>query len=132
MHTLEIQSDIAKISEVEALIDKVCADHNVNEDLYGNILIAVTEATNNAIVHGNGKAIDKKVVLSVDKIEKGIVFSVLDEGPGFNYENLPDPTAPENIEKPDGRGIFLMKNLSDKIEFFENGSKVNITFVFDE
>ena len=132
MHTLEIQSDIASISEVEALIDKVCADHHVNEDLYGNILIAVTEATNNAIIHGNSKETSKKVVLNVNKSSDEIIFSVEDEGEGFNFENLPDPTAPENIEKPDGRGIFLMKNLSDKIEFFENGSKVNITFVLNE
>ncbi len=129
MHTLEIKSDIASISEVEALIDKVCADHEVSEDLYGNILIAVTEATNNAIVHGNCKDLDKKVCLNVDRVEGDIVFTVVDEGNGFNYDSLPDPTAPENIEKPDGRGIFLMKNLSDKIEFLENGSKVNITFV---
>ncbi len=132
MHTLEIQSDIAKISEVEALIDKVCADHKVNDDLYGNILIAVTEATNNAIVHGNSKESSKKVRLHVNKGDGEIVFSVEDEGKGFNFEDLPDPTAPENLEKPDGRGIFLMRNLSDKIEFFENGSKVNITFVLNE
>jgi len=132
MHTLEILSEIDKISEVEALIDKVCSDHSVNEDLYGNILIAVTEATNNAIIHGNHKESSKRVKLNVDKIDKEIIFSVEDEGSGFDFNDLPDPTAPENIEKPDGRGIFLMKNLSDKIEFFENGSKVNITFVLHE
>ncbi len=132
MHTLEITSDISNINEVEALIDKVCADHNVSEDMYGNILIAVTEATNNAIVHGNKKQNTKKVKIFVDKENKEIVFSVVDEGQGFDFSNLPDPTAPENIERPDGRGIFLMNNLSDKIEFLENGSKVNITFVLYE
>jgi serine/threonine-protein kinase RsbW len=68
----------------------------------------------------------------VDKVTKEVVFSVFDEGGGFDFTDLPDPIAPENIEKPNGRGIFLMKNLSDKVEFFDNGTKVCITFVVNE
>ena len=129
MHNLVINSDIKNISEVEKLIDNVCEDLNLSEDIYGNILIAVTEAVNNAIVHGNGKSEDKKVKVFVEKNENKVIFTVEDEGEGFDFENLPDPTAPENIEKPDGRGIFLMKNLSDEVGFDRNGSKVSITFV---
>ena len=132
MHKLEINSDISNISEVEQLIDTVCEDLKLSEDNYGNILIAVTEAVNNAIIHGNKNNPNKKVKIIVDKMTKEVVFSVYDQGGGFDFTNLPDPTAPENIEKPDGRGIFLMKNLADKVEFFENGSKVCITFVIDE
>ncbi|MFD1553026.1 ATP-binding protein [Putridiphycobacter roseus] len=132
MHILKIKSEITNISQVESLIDNVCADLNISEDLYGNILIAVTEAANNAIVHGNAQNADKGVEFIVDRLNNELVFSVTDEGNGFDYDQLPDPTAPENIEKPDGRGIFLMKNLSDKIEFLENGSKVNITFALHE
>ena len=131
MHNLVINSDIKNISEVEKLIDNVCEDLNLSEDIYGNILIAVTEAVNNSIIHGNKNDLSKKVTIEViqsnNKTE--VVFTVWDEGEGFDFNNLPDPTAPENIEKPDGRGIFLMKNLSDKVEFFNNGSKVSITFV---
>ena len=100
----------------------------LNEDHYGNILIAVTEAVNNAIIHGNGNNEDKKVKVDVETGEDRVVFIVADEGSGFDFNNLPDPTAPENIEKPDGRGIFLMKNLSDEVNFDLNGSKVSITF----
>ncbi len=132
MHKLEINSDISNISEVETLIEKVCEDFNLSEDYYGNILIAVTEAVNNSIIHGNKNNIQKKVTITVNKITKEIVFSVFDEGVGFDFNNLPDPTAPENLEKPDGRGIFLMKNLSDKVEFFNNGAQVNITFIINE
>jgi len=60
------------------------------------------------------------------------VFSIVDQGGGFDFTNLPDPLLPENLEKPNGRGIFLMKNLSDKIEFFDEGRKVCITFVVNE
>ena len=132
MHKLEISSDIVNVSEVESLIDKVCEEFALNEDNYGNILIAVTEAVNNAIVHGNKNNPTKKVEVAVNKEIKEIIFTVIDEGEGFDFNNLPDPTAPENLEKPDGRGIFLMKNLSDKVEFFDNGTKVCITFVINE
>lgn len=129
MHSIEIRSDLKFMSEVELLIDQVCEDLKLNEDYYGNILIAVTEAVNNAIIHGNHNEEDKKVKVDVEQADKKVVFTVLDEGKGFDFRNLPDPTAPENIEKPDGRGIFLMKNLSDEVNFDLNGSKVSITFV---
>lgn len=128
MHKLEIGSDLKYMLEVEGLIDEVCSSYELNEDHYGNILIAVTEAVNNAIVHGNLNDEDKKVTIEANKQDKEVVFIISDEGKGFDYTNLPDPTAPENIEKPDGRGIFLMKNLSDEVSFDLNGSKVSITF----
>jgi len=132
MHKLEIKSDVSNISEVEKLIDIVCEDLKLDEDNYGNILIAVTEAVNNAIIHGNQNNPNKLVEISVDKITNEAIFSITDQGGGFDFTNLPDPTAPENLEKPDGRGIFLMKNLSDKVEFFDEGRKVCITFVVNE
>ena len=57
-----------------------------------------------------------------------VSFTVKDEGSGFNYDSLPDPTNPENIEKPNGRGVFLMRNLADKVSFEDNGSKVILDF----
>lgn len=129
MHSIEIGSDLKYLKEVELLIDTVCEDLKLNEDHYGNILIAVTEAVNNAIIHGNGNNEDKKVKVDVETGDDKVVFIVADEGSGFDFNNLPDPTAPENLEKPDGRGIFLMKNLSDEVDFDLNGSKVSITFV---
>ncbi|MBD3639047.1 MAG: ATP-binding protein [Crocinitomicaceae bacterium] len=129
MHSIEIGSDLSNIPEVESLIDRVCEDLSLNEDYYGNILIAVTEAVNNAIIHGNRSEESKRVKVEATNNNGAVVFSVEDQGEGFDFENLPDPTAPENIEKPDGRGIFLMKNLSDDVKFELNGSKVSITFV---
>lgn len=129
MHSIEIGSDLKFMTEVELLIDTVCEDLKLNEDHYGNILIAVTEAVNNAIVHGNHSDEDKMVKVGVSKEEEKVIFTVADEGKGFDFSSLPDPTSPENIEKPDGRGIFLMKNLADEVNFGLNGSKVSITFV---
>lgn len=128
MHRIEIASSLSNITKVEALIDRVCDELGLNEDFYGNILIAVTEAVNNAIVHGNQSVESKQVTIEVDYEGTNLTFNVIDTGEGFDFQNLPDPTAPENIEKPDGRGIFLMKNLSDEVNFDLNGSKVSITF----
>ena len=132
MHSIEIGSDLKFMTEVELLIDTVCEDLKLNEDHYGNILIAVTEAVNNAIVHGNHNDEEKKVKVEVKKDTGKVIFMISDEGNGFDFTNLPDPTAPENLELPDGRGIFLMKNLSDEVAFDLNGSKVSITFASED
>ena len=126
--SLSIPSDFGSISKVEVLIDDVCAKLQVNEDYYGNVLIAVTEAVNNAIQHGNQMREDLNVDLAVGDKETDFCFSVKDYGDGFDFDNLPDPTAPENIEKEDGRGIFLMRSLSEGVEFTNGGTNVDIYF----
>ena len=124
--SLELESKPESVTQVELMVDKVCADLGVNEDFYGNVLIAVTEAVNNAINHGNKCDSQKMVKVVVGNTDADIVFEVADEGPGFDFENLPDPTAPENIEMEHGRGIFLMKNLADSVEFDNGGKSVTI------
>jgi serine/threonine-protein kinase RsbW len=126
---IEFESVIDNINEVEKLVDDVCARFHVKEDFYGEILISMTEAVNNAIVHGNKLNKDLKVKVTFDIVdEKVLRFTVEDEGPGFDYEHLPDPTAPENIEKPHGRGVFLMRQLSDRCEFLDEGRIVVLDF----
>lgn len=125
---LTFSSTTANIAIVENLVDELCETHSIKEDFYGNILIALTEAVNNAIVHGNKLDADKQVRVAVSHSGEVLKFTIQDEGPGFDYDNLPDPTAPENIEKPNGRGVFLMKNLADRCEFLEDGTIVSLEF----
>ena len=125
---ISFESVAENIYIVENLIDEICETLNVNEEYYGNILISLTEAVNNAMVHGNKLDSQKKVLVTVKSDETSIHFTISDEGPGFDYDNLPDPTAPENIEKPNGRGVFLMKNLADGCNFEENGRIVELEF----
>jgi len=125
---LNISSSAENMRLVERLVEDVCEVFNVNEDNYGNILIAVTEAVNNAIYHGNRGNPDKKIHIAFESGDNNIKFLVEDEGNGFDYKNLPDPTDPANIDKPNGRGVFLMKNLADKVEFNNNGQQVSLTF----
>ncbi|MBL4586635.1 MAG: ATP-binding protein [Flavobacteriales bacterium] len=126
--SLNFNSKADNIIIAEKLVDDVCAKFKVNEDYYGNILIAVTEAVNNAINHGNRQNPEKKVHLDFMGENSSLKFVVTDEGEGFDHENLPDPTDPANLEKISGRGVFLMRNLADEVEFSENGTKVEMLF----
>lgn len=133
MNSLKIQipSIIENIRIVESFIDNVKEKYNLDDDIYGNIMIAVTESVNNAIKHGNKLDSKKNVVLSCSFEENKILFSVEDSGDGFDVNDLPDPTAPERIEEAGGRGIFLMKHLADEVVFKENGKIVELTFYFN-
>jgi serine/threonine-protein kinase RsbW len=130
MNTISIQvpSMIENIRMIESFIDNAKERFHLDDDIYGNIMIAVTEAVNNAIKHGNNSNKSKNVELSLSLQDSMIKFVIKDEGGGFNYEHLPDPTAPENLEKPGGRGIFLMKHLSDEVQFKEKGRIVELSF----
>lgn len=126
--TLKIVSKIENLRKVERLVDELSTDYNISADIYGNILIAALEAANNAILHGNKLDENKYVNISVKLDEHKLRIKIDDEGNGFDYKNVPDPTAPENIENVNGRGIFLMEKLSDKIEFTRNGASVELEF----
>ena len=125
---IEIPSISENIRIIESFIDNAKERFNLNDDIYGNIMIAVTESVNNAIMHGNKNDRTKNVTLSLSLNENIINFQIRDEGLGFDYQNLPDPTSPENLDKPSGRGVFLMKHLSDEVNFSNNGSLVELSF----
>ena len=125
---LQIPSIPGNIVQVESFVEKIKDEYNVSNEIFGNMLVALTEAVNNAIVHGNNHDESKVVAVDFEKDNNKITFKVKDMGSGFDYNNLPDPTSPENIEKTTGRGVFLMKNLSDLVVFSNNGSTVEIQF----
>jgi serine/threonine-protein kinase RsbW len=126
--TISFSSDIKNISVVEQLIDDINKKYDLNKDIYGNILIAVLEAVTNSVIHGNKRNPEKKVNLQFAADEHNFKFIIEDEGAGFDFNNVPDPTKPINVEKPHGRGIFLMIKLSDDIEFENKGRRVILKF----
>jgi serine/threonine-protein kinase RsbW len=130
MNTIKIviPSITENIRIIESFIDNAKDRFNLDDDIYGNIMIAVTESVNNAIMHGNKNDKSKNVTLSLQLVNNTINFTVVDEGSGFDFRQLPDPTAPENIDKPSGRGIFLMKHLSDEVNFRNRGTTVELSF----
>lgn len=125
------KSEPETISKVELFIEKITNQYNIDDDLYGNMVISITEAVNNAIIHGNKREKSKKIKLN-HFIESSnhikICINIEDEGGGFDYNNLPNPTAPENIELIGGRGIFLIKNLADFVIFNDKGNSIELQF----
>ena len=125
---LNITSRIESLREVEKMVDEISTACSMSSEVYGNVLIATLEAANNAILHGNKLDENKDVNLEFTWDENRLELVVTDQGKGFNYKDIPDPTAPGNVEKVNGRGVFLMEKLSDDINFMDNGSKVTLTF----
>ena len=125
---MALTSDPENVSEVQPYIDNIIKECNIKNDLYGNILVSVTEAVTNAIIHGNQADENKKVTLNSRITEKMLAVKITDEGPGFDFDDVPDPTSPENIFNLNGRGVFLMRQLSDGVVFSDEGSTVEIKF----
>ena len=128
IQNIELSSKIESLIQIEAFVDEICEQYDISEDNYGNILIALTEAVNNAITHGNKLNPKKMVSLNMGTREHEVLFTIKDEGKGFDYDNVPDPTLPENIQQLNGRGIFLIRSLADEVSFEENGTKINLKF----
>lgn len=97
-------------------------------DLEANVQVAICETFNNAVVHGNKLDFNKRVTCTFETTDTDFVFTIEDEGKGFEVEKIPDPTLPENIEKTRGRGVFLTQKLSSKVEYLDKGRKVIISF----
>lgn len=116
------------VARIESLVEQVKVSVGFTEESFGNILVALTEAVNNAIIHGNKCDPSKNVEVNVTRSNHTLSFTVKDQGVGYDYRNLPDPTAPENLEKLTGRGVFLMNQLSDMVIFSDNGSRVELQF----
>ena len=112
---------------VEHLVVDVCEQMHIGEEKFGNILLAVTEAVDNAIIHGNKNNPDKNVELGYHSSKEEITFAVTDQGEGFDITYVTDPTKPENPENA-GRGILVMKMLSDKLEFLSEEKTVLLSF----
>ena len=125
---ISLASESKSLLVLEEWINKLCDLYQISVEQYGNVLIAITEAVNNAIIHGNKNMANKKTDIEYNIENQTITFTIFDEGTGFDFNDLPDPTSPENLEKPQGRGIFLMNHLADEVNFMDNGNVVQLKF----
>jgi serine/threonine-protein kinase RsbW len=116
------------VSLAGRFVDEICEFYNIGDENYGNILVAVTEAVSNAIVHGNRLNPEKEVRFHYETKDNNLCFIIEDEGKGYNPDTLPDPTDPQNLENPNGRGVFLMRRLTDDIKILNNGTRVELYF----
>ncbi|MEX2597481.1 MAG: ATP-binding protein [Salibacteraceae bacterium] len=124
----KILAKVEELKVIESDLEDLYNDGSISEEVYGNVIVAVTEAFLNAVNHGSNMDETKLIDFVLTLEEKEIEVVIKDSGNGFDLGSLPDPTDPENIEKGSGRGIFIMKNLADEIEFEDKGSKVVMRF----
>lgn len=113
---LLLSSDTRNLAQVEPFLASVIR-HLLDENRYYNAVIALTEAVNNAIVHGNKKDMSKAVHITVWVGDTDIILTVRDEGQGFDIHSLPDPLHPDNLLRDGGRGVFLIQQLVDESMF---------------
>jgi len=129
LYTLQLPSKLESITTVENFIDNLSEKYSFSEETYANVLTCLSEAVINAIVHGNKQDDSKKVYLNLEIVEnKRLIFTIADEGQGFDYNNLPDPTSPENLENYSGRGVFIIKKLADQCIFNTIGNELELHF----
>lgn len=128
-YTLQLPSRMDSITTVENFIDGLSEKYGFSDEIYANVLTCLSEAVINGIVHGNREDPNKKVYLNLEVIEdKRLIFAIADEGDGFDFNNLPDPTEPENLENLTGRGVFIIKKLADQCIFNTNGNELELHF----
>jgi len=122
------RSNQKEITRIEKFLRQVNSDLHIDEGIMYRLLVSCTEAVNNAIVHGNNSDPDKKVIIRCTVEKKILTICVKDEGKGFDSERLQDPREEKNLMKENGRGVFLMRSLMDRVKFkrLKSGSFVEM------
>ncbi len=110
-----LKTSIFEIDNLPNYLDEALVGIKIPSDKYNNILLAITEAVNNAIIHGNKNDIKKEIELEFIVTDDLIKIIVTDEGEGFDLDKVPDPTLPENLLSEHGRGIYIMKHFVDEL-----------------
>jgi serine/threonine-protein kinase RsbW len=124
---LELPSDLRIVEETVAYLARCCSRHDfTGKRLSLNFRVGLTEALANAILYGNKRDLTKRVRVSVVLNDSQVLVEVSDEGNGFDPHGVPDPTLPENLERPGGRGVFLIRQLMDEVEYLNRGSSVRL------
>jgi len=122
-----IKSDLAEARQVQEQIEQALRNHSYAErDIFG-IKLALEEALVNAIKHGNQLDRTKKVEIVYRVTTEQFEIHITDEGIGFDPTDVPDPTAAENLERPSGRGLMLMRHYMSHVHYNERGNKVRMT-----
>lgn len=126
---LELPSSFEKIERVETYVKKLQEEVGFHNDEFARIMLALSEAVTNAIVHGNKEDASKSVTVRSRMADDALLeISVEDEGEGFDPEEIPDPLKEENLLNEGGRGVYLIEQYSDEMEFSKNGSRVTMRF----
>jgi serine/threonine-protein kinase RsbW len=129
---LELPSDLRMIeAAVTYLVDRLRAFAFGGSRLNLNFRVGVTEALANAVLYGNRRDPTKTVRVEVSLDPSRVVLRVVDQGHGFDPSVVPDPTLPDNLQRPGGRGLFLIRQLMDEVEYNDRGNAVRLVLCRD-
>lgn len=128
---LVISSKLNQINEVRFFLDGIFTEFRLDRTLFNRVFLGVSEALSNSIIHGNRFDVNKNVTLRVFFQSDFLVIEVVDEGPGFTFDCINDPTKPVNLMNEKGRGIFLIRQLSDEMVYSDCGRKLLIKYKFN-
>jgi len=116
-YEIEIESDPNNLITIEEFVNYFAKDLGLSEEQLSVLLLAVTEAATNAIIHANKCDASKLVKINAHIENSKLIVKVKDEGKGFDSNSIPDPTRPENLLKDSGRGVYLMKVYMDDVKY---------------
>lgn len=129
---LKLSSTFEELERLEPFVNELQEWAKFKEDDFNRIMLALSEAVNNAILHGNQQDPEKEVDINT-KLETGtLIVSVQDEGDGFDPDSIPDPLKEENLLNEGGRGVYLIEQYADGVKFSKGGTKITITFRLEE
>ena len=126
-----LDSTFEEVERLEDYLNELQEWADFSDEDYARIMLTLSEAATNAIVHGNKENPNKKVTIRCKLVDKKLVISVKDEGAGFDPSNIPDPLKEENLLNVGGRGVYLIKEYADELRFEENGTKLIMAFKLD-
>lgn len=124
---LSLNSTYKESEKVPDFVTEIQEKSQLEEDTTGNLMLLLSEAVTNAIVHGNKLDEKKKVEVEVKINSKQIISTVKDHGKGFNPEAANNPLKEENLLKDSGRGIFLIEEISDSVDYLDNGTTIQFS-----
>jgi len=126
--SIDIQSNIRNICEIEYFLKRIFNTLHFSRKKYCKMYLSVNEAVTNAIIHGNHSDNSKNVHVDFIENELQYIIKITDEGKGFDYKNLKDPTSEKNLYKESGRGVFIMNQYADLVIYNEKGNTVTLIF----
>jgi serine/threonine-protein kinase RsbW len=129
---LVISSDLSNISEVRFFLDQIFSESGFDRSNFNRVFLGLSEAVNNSIVHGNKLNTSKRVFIRIQFQENQLKLEIKDEGEGFDFDCIEDPTCFENLKKENGRGIFLISQMADDLKYSDGGRSIMIKYYFEQ
>lgn len=129
---LIINSEIGHLETIRRFLENMFKESQICRSKFNRLLLCISEGVCNGIIHGNQNNSNKSVSLDIELEGNEAIVTIKDEGSGFDYNGLPNPTKGENLRKEKGRGLFIIRSYAKEIDFRNNGSVLRIKFDLGE